>query len=205
MAQVPSGIRKGLTPAKILKTSFDLVEAEGESGLTMRALARRLDVAAMAIYNHFRDRDAILDALAEQVFASLASPSAAGTAAPYRQWKQRLRAIVLNASNIASRSPHIYRLALTRPRKPASAFQLTSEALDLLRHAGLTRLQSETVYSALVMILQGLPFWKESMELHAKTCGTSFDADRHFSAVVDWLLESVSLSAGVRRRRSPRP
>ena len=66
----------------MLEEAFELVDAEGIDALTMRALGARLGVAPMAIYNHFQDRDAIIDALAPLGVTDMAMP-----ATPERVWR----------------------------------------------------------------------------------------------------------------------
>ena len=44
---------------------------QGEEGLTMRRLAARLGVTAPAIYHHFENRDAILEAMSDEGFDRL--------------------------------------------------------------------------------------------------------------------------------------
>jgi AcrR family transcriptional regulator len=187
------GVHKGLTPERILAESFAMVDAGGPAALTMRALAKRLDVAAMAIYNHYRDRDAILDALAEQMFAQLPRAAAGGR----KGWKTRLRSILQAAQEFASRHPHVYRLAMTRPNKPSSAFQLTEEAISVLREAGLSEKQSLTVYHTFVILLHGFPFWREGYEQHADCTplDSALTAEQQFAASVEWLLQAVAVVA----------
>lgn len=189
------GVHKGLTQEKILAESFAMVDAGGPSALTMRALAKRLDVAAMAIYNHYRDRDAILDALAEQVFSQLPRQGASGR----RGWKARLRSIMYSAREFAARHPHVYRLAMTRPNKPASAFELTEEAIGVLREAGLSEKQALMVYHTFVILLHGFPFWREGYERHAALCTpieSVLTAERQFASSVEWLLNAVAAAGG---------
>lgn len=194
------GIRKGLTPARILDEAFAMVDSGGPPALTMRALAARLDVAAMAIYNHYRDRDAILDAIADKVFAELPGGTERKPVKSRggHRWKSHLRNILLNAQQLASRHPNIYLLAMSRPNKPASAFQLTGETLSELRSAGLTNKQALTVYQTFVMLLHGFPFWREGYDRHSPYCAPLQEAipvvmtvDQQFIASVEWLLNAV--------------
>jgi AcrR family transcriptional regulator len=191
------GIHKGLTPAKVLDESFAIVDADGPAALTMRGLARRLDVAPMAIYNHYQDRESILDALAERVFAELAREHQTPPAQSRQKWKRRLRAMVFSAHRLAGLHPHIYRLAMTRPNKPASAFVLMAEAMKALREAGLNENQATTVYHTFIILLHGFPFWREGFERYCAELtpgGTSSPealAEKQFAASVDWLLSGV--------------
>lgn len=63
-----------VSPDKILDEALIILDAEGLSGLTMRALARRLDINPMTIYRHFKDRDGLIRALADSVYADIGMP-----------------------------------------------------------------------------------------------------------------------------------
>lgn len=58
----------------IVDTATQLIAADGEAALSMRVLAQRLGVTAMALYRHFPDRDALLVAVVERVSAELVLP-----------------------------------------------------------------------------------------------------------------------------------
>jgi AcrR family transcriptional regulator len=66
---------------EILETSLALIEEEGLAALSLREVARRAGLSHQAPYHHFADREAILAALAEEGFASLATAMEEGTAA----------------------------------------------------------------------------------------------------------------------------
>jgi AcrR family transcriptional regulator len=59
-----------LRPA-LLRAAARVLEAEGPSALSLRALARRAGVSHNAPYRHFADREALLAALAAEGFARL--------------------------------------------------------------------------------------------------------------------------------------
>ncbi|HTX27004.1 MAG TPA: TetR/AcrR family transcriptional regulator C-terminal domain-containing protein [Streptosporangiaceae bacterium] len=58
----------GLTKAAIVQAAFDLLDEAGMDGLTVRALASRLGVQAPALYWHVRNKQALLDEMATQVW-----------------------------------------------------------------------------------------------------------------------------------------
>jgi AcrR family transcriptional regulator len=211
-------LRKRLTPARVLDAAFVLVDEGGADALTMRSLARRLGVAPMAAYNHFADRDALLDALADRAF--MRPPAEKSTFRRRSQWKSRLRTILTGIQKVALMHPHIYRLAITRPTKPASAFQLMPQAMEALREAGLSNTQAATAYHTFLMLLLGYPFWSETFE-RRRSQGAPFppgatvpsqamldwttihqvDSVEQFTLSLDWLLNSVSETARSQPRR----
>lgn len=56
-----------LTRARIVAAAIALLDAEGESGLTFRALAQALSTGAGALYHHIADKDDLLDAACDGV------------------------------------------------------------------------------------------------------------------------------------------
>jgi AcrR family transcriptional regulator len=59
-----------LRPA-LIRAAVDILDAEGTPGLTLRAVARRAGVSRQAPYNHFRDVDDLIAAVAETSFDEL--------------------------------------------------------------------------------------------------------------------------------------
>jgi len=57
---------KGLTKAAIVDAALGLLDEVGLDGLTVRALAAKLDVKAPALYWHVRDKSELLDEMATE-------------------------------------------------------------------------------------------------------------------------------------------
>ena len=58
----------GLTKPVIVQAALDLLDEAGMDGLTVRALASRLGVQAPALYWHVRNKQALFDEMATQVW-----------------------------------------------------------------------------------------------------------------------------------------
>lgn len=70
----------GRLRADILTAAAELLdEAGNEQAVTLRAVARRIGIAAPSIYAHFADRQAILLAVVQEAFAELAQALGATT------------------------------------------------------------------------------------------------------------------------------
>jgi AcrR family transcriptional regulator len=63
----------GSLKSALLRAALDLVAAEGTDALTLRAAARRAGVSQAAPYRHFRDKEALLAAVAEEGFRALSA------------------------------------------------------------------------------------------------------------------------------------
>jgi AcrR family transcriptional regulator len=57
---------------RILATAWEQIAQEGAGALSLRAIARALNIAAPSIYNYFPDRDALVTAMIVAAFSSLA-------------------------------------------------------------------------------------------------------------------------------------
>ncbi|GAB2786019.1 TetR/AcrR family transcriptional regulator [Streptomyces chlorus] len=58
-----------LSTDRIVETARELVDAEGLAALSTRRLAAQLGVSGPSLYNHFRTKDEILEAVADSVSA----------------------------------------------------------------------------------------------------------------------------------------
>jgi len=63
------GRPRRLSPEALLDAALALFEEEPDAEFTLAGLARRLDVPITSLYTYFPNRDALLDAAAERVFA----------------------------------------------------------------------------------------------------------------------------------------
>lgn len=66
--------QRGLTRERLVEAALELINEEGLEGLSMRALADKLEVKASSLYWHVRDRSELLDLLAESILEGVARP-----------------------------------------------------------------------------------------------------------------------------------
>lgn len=67
----PPKTEAGLSRQAVLDAGLRLMRRDGLDALTMRALAAELDVRATSLYRYLPSKDALLDALADELFAGL--------------------------------------------------------------------------------------------------------------------------------------
>src|SRR5260221_14361895 len=65
--------RHGNLPAAALKAAYGLVARAGHEQLSLREVADAVGVAHRSLYNHFEDREALLDAVATDAYTRLAA------------------------------------------------------------------------------------------------------------------------------------
>ena len=65
--------RHGSLREAAIAAALDLIATGGESALSLRQVAKAVGVAHRSLYNHFADRETLVDAVAEAGFEALAS------------------------------------------------------------------------------------------------------------------------------------
>ncbi|MFI7411305.1 TetR/AcrR family transcriptional regulator C-terminal domain-containing protein [Streptomyces sp. NPDC049627] len=79
--------RAPLDRHRVADTALKLLNEVGLDGLTLRAIARELDVKAPALYWHFKDKQALLDEMATEMYRRMV---AAAPLDPADTWQERL-------------------------------------------------------------------------------------------------------------------
>jgi TetR/AcrR family tetracycline transcriptional repressor len=117
----------------IAAAALELMDADGASALTIRSLAARLGVAPMALYNHARTKEDILDAAREFGLARLpaADPGAGG-----RAWWERIREINVTFHRALVEHPSLVALLIARPLAGQAPIGAAEAQLRVLVEAG---------------------------------------------------------------------
>ena len=69
--------RRPLSRERVMRAAVDVADAEGISAVSMRRIGQELGVEAMSLYNHVAGKEALLDAMVEQVATELVAAVAA--------------------------------------------------------------------------------------------------------------------------------
>lgn len=101
---------------KILDAARELFVAEGYDAVTMRKIAAKIEYSPTAIYLHFRDKQAVMNAICDADFLKLATRfrKIAEIADPI----ERLRAAGLAYADFAMKHPNHYRMMFMTPHPP---------------------------------------------------------------------------------------
>ncbi len=146
--------KSGLTPDRIITAAAGLLNSGGVEGFSMRRLGGELGVEAMALYHHFPDKDAILDAVADWVLRQIELPPARGG------WKARLASICRSIRRTGQQHPEAFRLLMTRRTKPASALPVMEHFLAALVESGLPPRRQIDAYHSLTIFLRGFALFE---------------------------------------------
>jgi AcrR family transcriptional regulator len=126
------GARGTLSRTELVESALRIADTEGLEALTIRRLATDHGVTPMAVYWHFRDKDQLLGAVAERLFADVEAPDhpAATT------WPERLRAELGAFLKVMRSHPAVAGLNLTRLLDSEAGLAVAERVLALLAQAG---------------------------------------------------------------------
>lgn len=127
--------------AALVTEAAAMIAEGGVASVTMRAIGERLGVSRAASYRHFKDKTALLVAVAAAGFDRLTSRLEATATATRRSSVERLRRLGEEYVRFALENPAHYRLmygkeALTResvPELQEAAIALFEEMVDVIR------------------------------------------------------------------------
>ncbi|MEV6829091.1 GntR family transcriptional regulator [Amycolatopsis sp. NPDC051102] len=105
------GGQRGLTREQLVRTAIAIADAEGLGALSMRGVAARLGVAAMAPYRYVRGKDELVLLMADAAFGERGYP-----AKPSGDWRERLTLGGRTLWSLFRRHPWLAQLGpITRP------------------------------------------------------------------------------------------
>ena len=187
----------------LLNAAIGLIQESGPEGFTLREVARRAQVSHTAPYRHFRDKNDLLAAVAEQGFLNL-SEAMAGAARHARNPLVRLHRLGLAYVISAVQRPAHFRVMFgvrLHPEDHAAAwtagtraFQVLVDAISACQEANLVR-QGDPVQLAHVAwsLVHGIAQLVIARRL-------PFKSEKELAGFVN--LASQALSAGLKNENT---
>jgi AcrR family transcriptional regulator len=129
--------RTQLTRERVMAAAIELADRDGIESISMRKLAHELGVEAMSLYTHVRNKNDLLDGMADAVISQI--PMSADGAAG---WKASLRQLVLAARSIMLRHPWAPRTVETQTAPGPAVLQYANSVLGILREGGFSIAQA---------------------------------------------------------------
>jgi TetR/AcrR family transcriptional regulator, tetracycline repressor protein len=201
----------------VLEEARSLLEAHGPEGLSMRALAQRLGVSPMAIYNHVSSKEALIQGIANAVVQDLHITEARGP------WRQRIRGCFRALRQVCLANPRTIPLVEAADVLHPAVFRPMEMTLAALGEAGIEPHEALEAYFLLTNFTMGQvsyqirgPFrgldpteamrrgviGEREFPLVAKVVtGGAWDFDAAFERGLDIIIEGLA-ARGKRRRRS---
>lgn len=138
--------RASLTAEGILDAALQIVEEDGAEALTFKRLGRELDAAPTAVLRHFRDKDDLLLAMGDRLYAeALASINPiTGT------WRERLARLAHGTRYAFMAHPRLALLVATRTMRRPSEFEGAELVIGAMLEAGLDERSAASLYRVFV-------------------------------------------------------
>ena len=135
--------RTGLNEEAIARRALVMLDEEGVDGLSMRKLATALDVSVMALYSYFTDRGALLDAVAQLVYAEVELPG------PGAGPREQLRRLMHAVRRVLHTHPRSLPLVTRYPPRTTAALAFVDAGYRAVLEAGVSPAEAARCYRAL--------------------------------------------------------
>lgn len=131
--------RRPLSRERVMRSAVDVADAEGISAVSMRRIGQELGVEAMSLYNHVAGKEALLDAMVEQVATELvAAVASLDSPDPTADWRGALRARALAAREVMLRHRWAPGVLETRTTMSLDIVRYYDGVVGILRAGGFT-------------------------------------------------------------------
>lgn len=126
----PAATEPGLTKERMVAEAMRLADAGGVDGLSMRRLAAELGAGAMSLYHYVANKDELLDAMVDVVFAEIELPPEDA------DWQTAMRQRSRSAREVLARHPWAIGLLESRTAPGPATLRHREATTACLRRAG---------------------------------------------------------------------
>lgn len=133
VSEVTAPTRAALSRELIARTALSLTDEGGLASLSMRKLGSELGVEAMSLYHYVENKDDLLDAILDCLYAEVVLP----LEVPDDDWEQSMRLGFSSFHDVLVRHPAALELFSSRPAKSEAALTVLLWSYGRLEAAGL--------------------------------------------------------------------
>ncbi|MEU7645512.1 TetR/AcrR family transcriptional regulator [Streptomyces huasconensis] len=142
-----------LSRERIVETACALVDAEGLAAVSTRRLAAELGVSGPSLYNHFRTKDQILEAVADSVSAQV--DLSMFDAADGRDWRTALHDWAVSYRAALTRHPNIVPVLARGPGRRPAGLRLADAMFGAMVDAGWPPAQATSIGALMRYFIMG--------------------------------------------------
>ena len=158
--------------AACLRAAMELLEQDGATALSLRAVARRAGVSPGAPYRHYADRNALISAVAAVGYRELGAHLAA--AHPWPSTPDDLAAVAIAYVHFALARPALFRVMFSEPcdrdsSERVAATAAISEYVGAIVRQSFPGADVEAMSTAVWALVHGLAFLHLDGKLDAST------------------------------------
>lgn len=148
-ASRPTGARPPLNRDRVLAAAVEIADGQGVGAVTMRAVAAKLGVEAMSLYNHVANKDDILDGMVDLVVDQIDLPE------DMADWRGAMRRRAVSAHEIFGKHPWVPVLLDSRESSGPSGLRYFDWVLGTLFGAGFSMDDAMRAFSLLDAYIYG--------------------------------------------------
>ncbi|MFH8290696.1 TetR/AcrR family transcriptional regulator [Streptomyces sp. NPDC018059] len=142
-----------LSRERIVETARALVDAEGLAAVSTRRLAAELGVSGPSLYNHFRTKDQILEAVADSVSAQV--DLSMFDADDGRDWRTALHDWAVSYRAALTRHPNIVPVLARGPGRRPAGLRLADAVFGAMVDAGWPPAQATSIGALMRYFIMG--------------------------------------------------
>lgn len=128
-----------LSQESILQAAKKIVQADGLEKLSMRKLAEKLNVKAMSLYNHIKNKDHLIDLLLDDVVSQITLPQ------KNENWQREMLKRAESAHQVFLENPWSLMPLLSRINSGPSMLCYIDRSLACLHYAGFTLPEADQI------------------------------------------------------------
>jgi AcrR family transcriptional regulator len=151
--------RKPVTRDRAVSVAIGLADGGGIEALSMRKLARELDVEAMSLYYHVKSKDDLVDAMVDFVFSEISLPESGD------EWKKAMREHAESTRSALTRHPWAISLIDSRTTPGAETLRHLDAMIGCLLHAGFSMAMAGHAMSVVDSYIRGFALQETSLPL----------------------------------------
>jgi AcrR family transcriptional regulator len=140
-----------LTHAKIRREALKLIDAEGLESFSTRKLGARLGCEAMAIYWYYPSKEALLDAVVDELMAQVGRAKT-----NEKDWVEVLREIARAYRALARKHPNAFPLIATRRFTTEGTYELLERLFALAHAQGIDDRTTARIFRAVSAYCSGI-------------------------------------------------
>lgn len=185
--------RQPLSPERIVEAAASVADDGGAAAISMRNVARELGVEAMSLYHHIANKDALLDALVNWVFAQIVLPDADAS------WREGMRVRAASARDVLVGHPWALTLIDSRSNPGPALLRHHDAVIGCLRRGGFTIELAAQAFSVIDAYVYGFALTERNLPFDPTTTDQAVDLAAEVMPVLAqhrYLLELVQHLTG---------
>jgi AcrR family transcriptional regulator len=153
-------VRVPLSRDRVLSAAVALADAGGAGSLTIRSLADKLGVKPMSVYHYVANKEEILDAIVDLVFAEIELPRAGA------DWRAEMRRRAVSARQVLRRHPWAIALLQSRTSPGPATLRHHDAFIGTLRGAGFPVAMTAHALAVIDSYVYGFALTESALPIH---------------------------------------